>query len=276
MSRSSLSKYFQNKAILITGAGAGLGYALTVATLQQGAYVMATDVDDEKLSRLRQDISTDPGQLMTEILDVREKTNFKRCIELVLQNYGKLDILINNAGVCSAGEIANLEDPHWEQVLEINLLGTINGCRTAASVMKKQGFGHIVNVASIAGLVPFPVTAPYNISKAGIVALSRTLRMESGGQEIGVTLVCPGQLGTKMFDDLPTVSLSRSVLADNNPFKPVNVDIAAIRILYAIKSKKFLLVFPFYARLMWWTSRIFPGMLDVVFRRKMAKFQKEI
>jgi NADP-dependent 3-hydroxy acid dehydrogenase YdfG len=270
-----MDQYFKDKNAIITGAGTGLGLALTMSLLQKGARVMATDVDGAKLDKIRADLANDSNQLATEIVDVRNKNEFTRCVGQTLEKWGRLDILINNAGVCSAGEIIYLEDRHWTNIMETNLMGTINGCRAAVPVMREQGFGHIVNIASIAGLVPFPVTAPYNISKSGIVALSRTLRMEMAGSSINTTLVCPGQLNTSMFTALPTANIRREIIDENNPFKPVNIDLAANKILKAMRKKKFLLVFPFYARLLWWTYRLFPGMTDAIFRKKMAGFRNQ-
>jgi NADP-dependent 3-hydroxy acid dehydrogenase YdfG len=269
-----MNDYFKDKTALITGAGAGLGLALTKSLVHRGARVLATDVDGVKLDELRDDLMDHADRLSTEILDVRNKSDFARCVEQTVNKWKKLDILINNAGVCSAGEIIHLEDRHWSDIIEINLNGAINGCRSAGPVMAKQGFGHIVNIASIAGLVPFPVTAPYNISKSGIVALSKTLRMEMSGNDVQVTLVCPGQLNTSMFTALPTAGIRREDLNEHNPFKPVKIDLAADKILNGIAKKKFLLVFPLHARLMWWISRLFPGLLDGIFRKKMAGFRK--
>ena len=274
MTPSSSMHYYKDKTALVTGAGTGLGYALAKSLVSMGARVMATDIDEARLLQLKEHSSDLPGRLITEILDVRDRKQFKRCIELLVEKWGKLDILLNNAGVCNAGEIVHLEDHHWKDVIDINLIGTINGCTAAVGIMTAQGFGHIVNISSIAGLVPFPVTAPYNISKSGIIALSRTLRMEMAGRGIAVTLVCPGQLNTGMFKNLPTANLQRSVIDNNNPFKPVNIQKAAHKILNAARKGKFFLVFPFYARLLWNISRLFPGLTDTIFKHKMSRFRE--
>jgi NAD(P)-dependent dehydrogenase (short-subunit alcohol dehydrogenase family) len=193
---NGMNDYFTGKHVLITGAGSGLGLALTEALLHRDAVVMATDAAPEKLAQLRKDPHYVQGQLMVEQLDVRRPQDFEHCVHILTSNGHALDVMINNAGVCAAGEFLHLSDTFWMDAMRINLEGTLNGCRIAATRMKEQGSGHIVNIASVSGLVPFPVTAPYNMSKAGIVALSRSLRMELAYRGIAVTVACPGQLQT--------------------------------------------------------------------------------
>lgn len=265
--------YFAGKHILITGAGSGLGLALAQALLHQGATVTATDVDPEKLAVLRKDTAHAGGLLKVASLDVRKPEDFMRCVKRITDSGSNLDILINNAGVCAAGEFVDLNDTFWTDALQINLEGTLNGCRIAANRMQVQGFGHIVNVASISGLVPFPVTAPYNVSKSGIVALSRSLRMELASRGIDVTLVCPGQLQTDMFRNLPTVNIRKAVIQANNPFVPVGIARAADIILRAVRQRKFMVVFPRYAKMLWWTHRLFPGIIERAFINKMKRFR---
>ena len=143
--------YYHNKIVLITGGAKGLGLALGQSMMNYGATVILSDVDNKALEK----IASESVGLHTVYLDVSKYVEYQEVVSKIVEEHGKIDILVNNAGVCVAGEIAHLEMNHWMDAINTNLRGTIHGCDIAAKVMIKQGFGQIVNIASISGLGPF-------------------------------------------------------------------------------------------------------------------------
>ena len=133
-------------------------------------------------------------------LDVRSDDDWAAALEHVRDTLGGLDLLVNNAGVAAGGRIDVATMDEWQWIVDINLLGVVRGCRTFAPLLKAQGSGHIVNVASLAGLVHAPGMASYNAVKAGVVAISETLTSELGPHGIAVSVVCPSFFRTNLAD----------------------------------------------------------------------------
>jgi NAD(P)-dependent dehydrogenase (short-subunit alcohol dehydrogenase family) len=183
--------------VLITGAASGLGAALAQAFTARGDEVLATDLDE---------------------LDVTYDEDWERARARVEQQWGGLDVLVNNAGIATGGriDVADLEE--WHRAIEVNLLGAVRGCRTFVPMFKRQRSGTIVNIASLAGLVHPPAMASYTATKAGVVALSESLRHELRPWGIDVVAVCPGFFRTNLATsvasaDPVTAELTGSLIA---------------------------------------------------------------
>jgi len=264
-----LEYYYKEKTILITGAAQGLGFALGHALHKLGATIILSDI----ISPSQADRILEDGLEFVQ-LDVTDFENYDKVVKDIVQRHGKLDMLINNAGVCVVGEIADLSMSHWSKTVGVNLMGAIHGCHIATQIMAAQGYGQIVNIASISGLLPIPATAPYVTSKFGIVGLSRTLRIETASLGLKVNLVCPGKIATSMFEKLPIIKIPRKAIEKNNPFKAVPVDQAVEIIIDRVSKNKFLIIFPFTARLLYQFSRCFPGLFDRVAAKKIRTFRE--
>jgi NAD(P)-dependent dehydrogenase (short-subunit alcohol dehydrogenase family) len=169
--------------ILVTGAASGLGAALTRAWRLRGDDVLTTDL---------------AGHDVDLELDITSDDDWATAFEEVQTRWGGLDILVNNAGVAGGGrlDVATLDE--WRWITEINLFGAVRGTRTFVPLFKRQRSGHIVNVASLAGLVHGPGMASYNATKAGVVAISETLSFELGPWGIDVSVVCPAFFRTNL------------------------------------------------------------------------------
>ncbi len=172
------------RRVLVTGGASGLGLALVRALDARGDHVLATD-----LSRGRPDAL--PASVGYLRLDVREDADWDAALAHVRDTWGGLDVLVNNAGVAAGGRIDVATMDEWRWIVDINLLGVVRGCRTFTPLFKEQGSGHLVNTASLAGLVHAPGMAAYNAVKAGVVAVSETLSHELAPHGIAVTVVCP-------------------------------------------------------------------------------------
>jgi NAD(P)-dependent dehydrogenase (short-subunit alcohol dehydrogenase family) len=178
---------------LVTGGASGLGLALTELFVARGDRVLVVDLADERPPAL-------PEHAAYRRVDVRSQQDWDSALAEVREEWGGLDLLVNNAGVATGGRIDVESMADWERVVDINLLGVARGCHTMTPLFKEQRSGHIVNVASLAGLVHGPGMSSYNATKAGVVALSETLSFELGPWGIDVSVVCPAFFRTNLHE----------------------------------------------------------------------------
>lgn len=184
-----------NRRILVTGAASGLGNALVERFSDARDRVLATDLSLGRPGSLPEGVDYLP-------LDVTSDANWEAAHDHVTQEWGGLDLLVNNAGIASGGRIDVATMDEWELVTEVDLLGVVRGCRAFAPTLKAQGSGHIVNVASLAGLVHPPGMAAYNAAKAGVVALTETLHHELAPYGVAASVVCPSYFRTNLASSL--------------------------------------------------------------------------
>ena len=180
-----------SKRVLVTGGASGLGLALTELMVARGDTVLVVDLAEERPD-------TVPEGAAYRRLDVRSQQDWDAALAWVRETWGGLDLLVNNAGIATGGRIDVEAIADWERVVDINLLGVARGCHTFTPLLKEQRSGHIVNVASLAGLVHGPGMASYNATKAGVVAISETLQFELGPWDIDVSVVCPAFFRTNL------------------------------------------------------------------------------
>jgi NAD(P)-dependent dehydrogenase (short-subunit alcohol dehydrogenase family) len=194
--RSSSDRSFKGHRVLVTGGCSGLGLALTKEFVADGATVLVVDVHDEAPPGVL------PDGVVYRQLDVRSDEGWEATRNWVEATWGGLDVIVNNAGVASGGriDVASMED--WTWVIDINLLGVVRGCRTFTPMFKEQRSGVIVNTASLAGLVHAPGMSAYNAVKAGVVALSETLRHELAPWNVQVSVICPSFFRTNLAQSL--------------------------------------------------------------------------
>jgi len=179
------------RRVLVTGGASGLGLALVRALVARGDHVLATDVQTDRPDALPEAAAYLP-------LDVRSDEAWAAALAHVRETWGGLDLLVNNAGVAAGGRIDVATMDEWRWIVDINLLGVVRGCRTFTPLLKEQGSGHIVNTASLAGLVHAPGMSAYNTVKAGVVALSETLSHELAPHGIDVSVICPSFFRTNL------------------------------------------------------------------------------
>jgi len=179
--------------VLVTGGASGLGAALVDEFLQRGARVLVTDLAATYAPPAGADYLR---------LDVTSDADWAAARAWVGSNWGGLDVLVNNAGIATGGRIDVVTLDEWKGVIDINLLGVVRGCRAFVPMMKAQHSGHLVNTASLAGLVHPPGMASYTAVKAGVVALSESLSYELSPWNIAVSAVCPGFFRTNLASSL--------------------------------------------------------------------------
>ncbi len=189
---------FPEKRVAITGAASGLGLALARLFLSRGWRVAFADIQDEAGESIVRSLQLPKDRAFYQHVDVTKVRDIQAWKKQIMEAWGGLDLLINNAGVATHGaiETAPLED--WDWVLNINLMGVVRGCRTFIPLFKKQKSGHVVNISSMAGLIHSPEMGSYNAAKAGVVAVSETLVGELASYGVGVSVVCPGFFATNL------------------------------------------------------------------------------
>jgi len=177
---------------VITGAASGFGRALASALAPRGARLLLSDVDDDGLAETAR-LAEEAGAVEVRTLrcDVRDPDQVEAQAARADEAFGGADLVVNNAGVAVVGPVGDVSLEDWRWQIDINLWGVIYGCHSHAPRMKKQGSGIIINVASSAGLIAAPTMGPYNVSKAGVIALSETLAGELAGTGVSVTVPCP-------------------------------------------------------------------------------------
>jgi NAD(P)-dependent dehydrogenase (short-subunit alcohol dehydrogenase family) len=194
-------------------------------------------------------------------------------VDDTVSRFGRLDLMFNNAGVGIAGEVRDLEPAHWRRVIDVNLWGTIAGTQAAYRVMLRQGHGHIVNIASLGGLIPFPSSVPYAATKHAVVGLSQSLRAEAQLLGVRVSAVCPAFVESGIYRNSIVVNAQREKVVAAIPFKLVPARVAAVKILDGVARNKAVIVFPWYGRVFWRLYRLHPALLAPMLRQMIADFR---
>jgi len=186
------------KRVLVTGAAKGIGAALTRFCIEAGHRIVATDIDRESLSRLREEL---PG-IETAILDVRDLGAWERVVQASEAQGGPIDVLINNAGVCLPGACDRVSAADDRLTVEVNLIGVMNGVRTVLPRFLARQRGHVINVASMAAFSPAPGLAAYSATKHAVRAYTHSCALDHRHSPIHWTVACPSAVETPMLQDM--------------------------------------------------------------------------
>jgi NAD(P)-dependent dehydrogenase (short-subunit alcohol dehydrogenase family) len=190
----------KDKVALITGAASGIGRSTALLFGQEGAKVMCADIDGEGADQVAQQIAETGGEAASVPADVAQAADAERMVRETVERWGRLDVLVNNAGIYFVLPLTQVPEEEWDRLMGINLKGVYLGCKYAIPQMVRQGKGAIVNTASIAGLRGFANWTTYCTSKGGVVQLTKALAMEVARMNVRVNAVCPGIIDTGMLD----------------------------------------------------------------------------
>ncbi len=192
----------KNKVAFITGAGSGIGKEIAILFAKKGASIVLADINEQNLENVKLEIQENNGKAIKAIVDVTNRDSIKAAAENAIKEFGRIDILINNAGINMDALTVNMKEEQWDKVLDINLKGTFNCCQIISKYMIDQKSGKIVNTASIGALGNMG-QANYSASKAGVIGLTKTLALEFARYNINVNCISPGATETKMTAGIP-------------------------------------------------------------------------
>ncbi|HTN33438.1 MAG TPA: SDR family oxidoreductase, partial [Marinobacter sp.] len=226
--------------VFITGGAGGLGRAIALRYAREGARVCIGDINPVLGASVVQEINRDGGEGYFVECDVRRLADLEKVCADLTAKWGGVDVVVNNAGVASAGSIEDTTMADWDWIIDINLLGVVRGCKAFTPLFKKQGSGAFVNIASMAGLMLAPLMDSYNVSKAGVIALSETLRQELRDNGVHVSCVCPAffqtNLTSSMRSDIPGIQQNVNKLMKRSSISAEHV---ADDIVRSVKNKDF-------------------------------------
>lgn len=186
------------KVAIITGAANGMGAAEARIFAQEGAKVVATDIVEDALQELVREIQADGGDAIALKHNVTSEEEWKNVIDETIKQYGKIDVLVNNAGVASPKTMFEMEMDEWNKIMDINLSGCVLGMKYVIPEMKKAGGGSLINISSIGGIVGMAGSSPYTAAKGALRALSKSAAVEFGKENIRVNSLHPGIIETPM------------------------------------------------------------------------------
>ena len=195
---------FIDQIVVVTGGTRGIGRGITLSFLKEGATVIATYANNtQSAEALKDEFPEFEGKLFLEKFDVSKRSDCLTFFEETEKNFEKIDVLVNNSGIRRDNLAASMTEDDWNQVLDINLKGTFNMTSLAVLSMMKKRYGRIINISSVGGKLGLPGQANYAASKAGQIALSKSISKEVGKRKITINNVCPGFIETELIADLP-------------------------------------------------------------------------
>jgi NAD(P)-dependent dehydrogenase (short-subunit alcohol dehydrogenase family) len=257
------SATFVGQQAIVTGAGSGIGAALCRALVAAGADVVCTDVDGAAAARTAESLAG-PGTAISATLDVTDAAAVAAAVDAVVNRTGRLDLMFNNAGIAWGGDTELLTLEQWNAIIDVNIRGVVHGVATAYPVMLRQGHGHIINTASMAGLTAAGQITSYVMTKHAVVGLSLALRSEAVSRGVGVLAVCPAAVETPILDKGAVGGfVGRDYYLRGQGMKTAyDPDRLARDTLNAIERNKALLVVPKRAHASWIFARLAPGLLQ--------------
>lgn len=255
---AKLSNKYPKKRAFITGAGSGLGLAFATSLAKDGWHLGLTDVNEATLASAAEDIRNAGGTPTTYVFDVVDHEQFGIAVAAFEALHGGIDIGINNAGIGSGGMLDEVPIEIFRRVIDINLMGMVNGCHLFIPVMKKAGRGHILNVASAAGFVSLPQMSAYNCSKAAVISLSETLKGELFEFGISVSVLMPTFIRTNIGKNAvgPELATKRALMmVDTSNITPED---CASFVFAKMTADELYIVMPEDARFLWRFKRFMP------------------
>ncbi len=252
-------KKFPKKRIAVTGAGSGLGRAISLEFATLGWSICVSDINMERADETVAMVRNNGGNAIAYHCDVTRPDQVDAMAEALVKLWGGVDIVVNNAGVAAAGYMEKIPLETWDWIIALNLKSVIHGCRSFIPVMAKQGGGHIVNVASSAGIASLPEMSCYNVTKAAVISLSETLRTELNPKNIGVSVVAPTFFKTNLMDQFTSPDERQRKMA-NAFFSKSTVTSADVarHVIRAVQKDKLYVITQLDGKFAWFAKRMTP------------------
>ncbi|MBN2027644.1 MAG: SDR family NAD(P)-dependent oxidoreductase [Actinobacteria bacterium] len=262
--------FFEGRTAIVTGGASGIGRAVGGELARRGALVTLADINAPLVEEAAASLARQGYKARPAALDVSDHEAVRKLVNDTVSEHGRLDYMFNNAGIAVFGETQDFSYDDWHRVIDINLYGVVHGIAAAYPVMVKQGSGHIVNTASLAGLVPAAGEISYTASKYAIVGVSDTLRAEGKKYGVKSSVVCPGFIRTPIYETCKLIDLEREKIVRQAPKGMDPVKCARI-ILRGVERNKAFIVVTFPAKILWYIQRLSPGLARALFGEIIIK-----
>lgn len=224
----------KGKVVAITGASSGIGEATAIMLAAKGAKVVLGARRQDRLEELVNRIKAIGGEAIYLLTDIKQREDIANLVALACTTYGRLDVMVNNAGISHLGRIDDLQVEDWEEMIDVNLKGTLYGIAAALPVFKKQGSGHIINIISTSGIRIVPLQGVYAGTKNAVRTIAEALRQESGGL-YRVTGISPGFVNTELTNHIKDEA-TRLAVKEKAAQIAITPDAIAGAVVYAISQ----------------------------------------
>jgi NAD(P)-dependent dehydrogenase (short-subunit alcohol dehydrogenase family) len=253
-------KEYTDKRVVITGAGSGLGRALALEFARLGWKIGIVDINDAGSKETLKIVEQATGEGEIYHMDVTDPKAVKEMADHFFSRWGGVDILVNNAGIAVGGAVGDVPLEQWNTIFDVNFWGMLYGCHEFIPRMKAQGGGHIMNVASAAGLLCLTSMAPYSVTKAAVISLSETLRVETAPYNIHITVACPMFFNTGLLDEMKTTDPWIGEVAKAAFQVGHSADRIAKKLIKAVEKNQLYVVPMFFGKLLWLNKRLTPNL----------------
>jgi short-subunit dehydrogenase len=261
----------RGKRALVTGAAGGIGRAIALALAREGADLYLLDVDQAKLAAVVEEAQRFGIAAVGRCCDLARPEEITATVNALLEEWGSLDILINNAGVSYHGKTEGMSAERWQWILGINLLAPIQLTRELLPTLLALEEAHVLNVCSILGLIALPKFAAYQTSKFGLVGFSESLRAEYAGRGLGVTALCPGFVRTNIFQAMVDPAHGATSMKKPPARFYASPELVAARAIKAIYRNQGVVPVTLLARFLWFAKRLAPRLWDFASRAGKKK-----
>jgi len=264
----AITRKLPGRRAFITGAASGLGRALCRALARDGWTLGMADLLPDRLAEAAAEMQKLGAKPLTFVLDVCDEQAFAHAAQSFMAHTGgRVDLVVNNAGIGAGGAFDELSLDQWRRVVDINLMGVVRGSYFFFPLLRQQGHGHILNIASAAAYVAAPKMAAYNAVKAAVVALTETLHSELHGSGASASVAMPSFFDTQIIERLVGPEDARSSARQLVEGSGLGADAVALQLLNGVAHGRIYHVLPRMAKVLWWFKRMFP----TFFRRKLPE-----
>ncbi|MBG08245.1 MAG: short-chain dehydrogenase [Halobacteriovoraceae bacterium] len=255
--------FYKGGVSLITGGASGIGLAFGKELAKRGCHVILADLQKEVAEKEAKLIEAEGGKASSAFLDVRDSQAFEKLILEMKETHGRIDTLFNNAGVVSGWEVKDDPIEDWNYIVDVNIKGVMNGTLACYKVMVEQGFGHIINTASVAGILPAPFVVSYGMTKHAVVGLSVSLKAQAARYGVRVSALCPGFIETPILEGGKYGRVESKIVEKLKerplPLMTLTPQALVKKVLPQIEKNKCLIVEPIQMKILWWLYRLSPS-----------------
>ena len=271
-----------SKVAIVTGGASGIGAAMSLELAANGVEIVIADRQASLGESVAQAIRERGGKANVAEVDVRELASVKRVVDDTMKRSGRIDYLFNNAGIAVGGEVESYSIEDWTDVFDVNLKGVVNGIQAVYPLMIEQKSGHIVNTASMAGLVSTVGEASYGATKHAVVSLSKTMRIEGARHGVKVSVLCPGAIKTPILTGGKYGRTSHIKVSEEKMLeiwaqaRPMPPERFAKKAIAAVFRNDAIIVVPGWWKAFWYLERISPELSMMVWGAMLKRMRKQL